>query len=531
MGLLEVDLENFGNGEKKATKFLEISTEKLQKMVEPLTPNIEIEYIVRFGWLCNNQVYFEVMDRFQKNKNIYYFDFEQMIENSNETSNLLKLLYKQTANQKNYWLSVDFCTKPIPNNPNLVLFASEKTDFRHLYAKNLKTDEIIRISNFEDQDAAFEVQPGDDSVFISNDGKSVFFVANGSGEQTLKYALYRCSAESILKGSPDVKRMTAIEEDSSNFLVSTDSTLLICNGSTIRNPMSGKLYKLEENFSNVNSWLNLNPSAMDLNPNQITPIPFQFTEPNGDLLYGMLYKPKNFDPSKKYPLYLYVYGGPGVKLVHHGFPGRRDRNHQIISQFGYFAAYIDNRGSNGRGLKFASHLYENLGKNELDDQVATVRYLSEHFEVSKNNIDTDRVAISGWSYGGFMSLYAMCRRNDIFKLGLCGAPPTDWKLYDTAYTERYLLTPQLNKEIYKATTNIMHYADGFPDQPNRVFLFHGLRDENVHVKNTTALIDELINLGKPYSLQVYPSERHGMRTFKSYIHNLAFMVKTLEDYL
>jgi len=173
---------------------------------------------------------------------------------------------------------------------------------------------------------------------------------------------------------------------------------------------------------------------------------------------------------------------------------------------------IDGVGSTARGLNFEGHLKNRMGTVELRDQIEGLSLLIE-----KGIVDPDRICITGWSYGGYMSLMAIGQRPDFFKMCIAGAPVTLWEAYDTGYTERYMGTPQTNPSGYKMGS-VLTYASNFPEEEDRVLIIHGLKDENVHFVNTSKLIEALITANKPYNLYVYPKERHGIRSPNNMFH-------------
>eukprot|EP01084_Bolivina_argentea_P255510 429777_1 len=176
---------------------------------------------------------------------------------------------------------------------------------------------------------------------------------------------------------------------------------------------------------------------------------------------------------------------------------------------------IDSRGSNHRGLAFEGRIKYNMGQIEIQDQVKLVEYL-----VKQGWTNPKQIAITGYSYGGYMSLMALCQRPDIFRIGIAGAPVTLWQLYDTGYTERYMGTPQKNKQAY-GNGSVLKYVKNFPNEPGRVVIIHGLADENVHFFHTSKLINAMVKAGKPYELKIFPGERHGVRQWD----NIMYMEK------
>ncbi len=227
---------------------------------------------------------------------------------------------------------------------------------------------------------------------------------------------------------------------------------------------------------------------------------FTFTTSEGIDLNGYTIKPPNFDETKKYPLFMYVYGGPGHQAV-------RDSHtagawYQMLAKKGYVIACVDNRGTGARGEEFMKSTYLQLGKYETVDQIEAAEYLG-----SKNYIDAGRIGIFGWSYGGYMVALCMTKGAEIFKLGISGAPVTNWRFYDTIYTERYMRTPQENPDGYDDNSPINHVDK----LEGKFMIIHGTADDNVHLQNTIEMVDRMIDRGKQFELLLYPNQSHGIR--------------------
>lgn len=211
-------------------------------------------------------------------------------------------------------------------------------------------------------------------------------------------------------------------------------------------------------------------STMDL-INTATTLPtngeiFSFTTSDGLLLYGCLYKPKDYKPDKSYPTILHIYGGPKTQLVMNEFKFPRLMRYLMSVYFGFAVVIIDSRGSSDRGLQFESHIKNKLGRVELQDQIEGLHYLEKSKFGSptkaKSVIDPRRIAITGWSYGGYLSLMALAHYSNVFKMAIAGAPVTQWELYDAAYTERYMGLPKDHAEEYH-DSNILSFIDKFPE--------------------------------------------------------------------
>jgi len=224
-----------------------------------------------------------------------------------------------------------------------------------------------------------------------------------------------------------------------------------------------------------------------------------FRGPDGTLLYTRLIRPANFDPAKKYPAVVQVYGGPGAQGPRNAWYGA-DFD-QVLAHAGFVVWQVDNRGSAGRGHAFETPLFRNMGPVELADQVAGVKQL-----VSMGFVDPAKVGIRGWSYGGFMTLNALLNAPDTFHAGAAGAPVTDWRNYDTIYTERYMGLPEANAEGYKNTALPQKAAN----LKGSLMILHNFEDDNVLFQNSLQMIDALERAGKQFELVLYTQKTHGV---------------------
>ena len=219
---------------------------------------------------------------------------------------------------------------------------------------------------------------------------------------------------------------------------------------------------------------------------------------DGQRLYYKLLKPKVLEPGRRYPVLVDVYGGPGVQRVADTWGSLF---HQYLAQNGYVVFALDNRGSGHRGTRFETALGLRMGHIEVHDQLEGVKFLR-----GLNFVDPERIGIFGWSYGGYMTLMCLLQAPEAFAAGVAGAPVTDWALYDTHYTERYISTPQLNAQGYRSS-NVLEYADRL-SRP--LLLVHGMADDNVLFAHSTALMKKLQDLQKPFDLMTYPGGKHGL---------------------
>ncbi|KAF1770048.1 hypothetical protein GCK72_001865 [Caenorhabditis remanei] len=252
--------------------------------------------------------------------------------------------------------------------------------------------------------------------------------------------------------------------------------------------------------------LNVSLTGTDNPPEQQVDVPemveFQ-SRRTGLMHYGLILRPNNFDPYKKYPVFHYVYGGPGIQIVHNDYSWV-----QFIrfARLGYVVVVLDNRGSAHRGIEFENFISRKMGTVEVEDQVDGLQTLAER---TGGFMDMSRVIVHGWSYGGYMALQLLAKHPKVYSAAIAGGAVSDWRLYDTAYTERYMGYPVID-QVY-TESSVLNLVGKLPDEPNRLMLVHGLMDENVHFSHLTTLIDECIKKGKWHELLIFPRERHGIR--------------------
>ena len=225
---------------------------------------------------------------------------------------------------------------------------------------------------------------------------------------------------------------------------------------------------------------------------------FTFTTPDGTTLNGWMMKPADFDAGRKYPVLMYQYSGPGSQLVLDAWGISWET---YMATQGYIVACVDGRGTGGRGAAFEKCTYMSIGVKEADDQVAAARHLA-----SLPYVDGDRIGIWGWSYGGYMTLMSLCQGAGVFKMGIAVAAPTDWRYYDTVYTERYMRTPQENEEGYDKSSVFTRIGN----LSGKLLLVHGSADDNVHLRNMMELSEAMVQAGLDFDMMVYTNRNHGI---------------------
>lgn len=548
----------------------------------------EFEYLVRCGWQSWDTVWAELLNR-QQNKLVivlvsvnFYFPPQIIHEESRENHwyNCHDILYFFAQNDEK---SLE-CYHTKPDSVVQFLWASEDSGFRHLYKISVKIvgniaplsepaedndigepdSESAKLNNFDEaffDEAKRNIQPTAlKSLLISNHQitngnwevyESLFWVDEqkdlvyflGNKDSPLETHLYVVSSSN----SPRVQPRRLTKEDFTHSRVFFDPEFRFCIDfqSNLTMPPFGLFHEVVSPEHASHS-VNLEPLFYFLGLSEdvsldepieyqyqdkvqylgLTPQLFEYKLKSGELVYGFLFKPDFMEPGAKYPVLLEIYGGPEVQLVNKSFRDIRQHRRHLIASEGYVVVGFDSRGSKYRGVEFERHIYKRLGQVEILDQVEALEWLAEN----TGFMDMSRVAIHGWSYGGYLSLMALAQRPDIFKCAIAGAPVTNWLLYDTGYTERYMGLPEENEEGYRLS-NVLSYSKNFPNEYNRLLIIHGLMDENVHFSHTAHLINSLVSQGKPYHLNVFPFERHSLRKLYSSEHYEATLLQYLQQHL
>jgi len=283
----------------------------------------------------------------------------------------------------------------------------------------------------------------------------------------------------------------------SNYASSARSPLTV----SLHTAPSGKRIKILEDNSQLRATL----ERYQWRPKEF----FSFKIPDGTALNGYMIKPTDFDPQQRYPVLMYVYGGPGSQLVLNAWGSSRELWLQHLAQQGYIVVCVDNRGTGGRGKGFKDITYGQLGKYEVEDQIEAAKYLA-----SLGYVDDTRIGIWGWSYGGYMSSLCLFLGADYFKAAIAVAPVSSWRFYDTIYTERYLQTPQLNGSGYDDYSPLNHTEK----LAGQYLLIHGTGDDNVHFQNAVALVDSLVAHNKQFESFYYPNRNHGIYGGNTSLH-------------
>jgi len=362
------------------------------------------------------------------------------------------------------------------------LWSSERTGYRHLYLYDLEGKLLGQITKGE-----WEVT----SLNAVEESKGVVYFT-ATEKSPLKRHLYRVGVD----GS-GFARITK-EEGTHDAVLAPSAAAFYDTYSNTAAPPRQDLYRADGSRIAV---INEN-QVTELADYRLSPVEFLTVKSrDGVLLNASIIKPPNFDAQKKYPVLVSTYGGPHAQVVRNVWGGSSFLWHELMAQKGYIVFLLDNRGSAGRGHVFETPLHLRLGAQELSDQRDGVQYLK-----SLPYVDAGRIGIWGWSYGGHMTLHAMFEAGDDFKAGFAGGPVTDWRYYDSIYTERYLGLPQKNEKGYRDSSPVKYAAQ----LKGKLLIAHGTGDDNVHFANTLTVINELIEAGKYVEVLAFPGRGHGV---------------------
>lgn len=306
-------------------------------------------------------------------------------------------------------------------------------------------------------------------------------------------------SENIYRVKPDGSAFTRLSQAEGQHIASFNPqfTLFVGTWSDLNTPPQLRLHKNDGSLVRV---INENP-VPQLAEFKLGKAEFMRVKTrDGFEMEALMIKPPDFDASKKYPVMSYNYSGPGSQSVRNSWGGLTYLWHQMLAQRGYIIWICDNRSASHKGIKSAYPVYRNLGELELRDLEDGIGWLKQ-----QPYVDGSRIGLWGWSYGGYMTAYALTHSKS-FKIGISGAPVTDWRNYDTIYTERYMGLPQNNPEGYRKSSVL----EAAKDLHGKLLLIHGTLDDNVHMQNTIQLVDALQRAGKSFNLMLYPRSRHGV---------------------
>lgn len=458
-------------GEKNSTVSLHIYDLNNQKTSQVDLSGYNDFYIARIGWTQeDNTLATLILNRHQSQIDLLFVD-------------------GNTAGKKLILSETDKAYIEQPEMPpfladNSFIWTSERDGLSHLYHfdKSGKLLNKITEGNW-DVTSFYGYDPKSKRVFYQS-------VENGSINRDI-YSV-RLNGKNKLRLSSETGSSDADFSADFSYFIQTFTNSAIPPRFTLHSSKDGKKLKdIKDNQALTDKLKNYNLPAKE----------FSTLKVGGYDLNMWIIKPIDFDPNKKYPVFMYQYSGPGSQMVSNVWNGANDYWYYMLAKQGYIVACVDGRGTGMRGADFKKMTYKELGKYEVEDQINAAIELGK-----RPYIDASRIGIWGWSYGGFMASNAIFQGADVFKMAIAVAPVTSWRFYDTIYTERFMQTPQENPGGYDNNSPINHV-----DKLKGAFLLvHGSADDNVHVQNSMQMIEALIQAGKQFDWAIYPDKNHGI---------------------
>jgi len=388
---------------------------------------------------------------------------------------------------------------PVFLNSGGFLWVSEHTGRSHVYQHAASGEALHAVTSGDWQVEAL-LGVAERQVYLT-----------GSGIDARERHLYRARMDGT-----GLERLTS-EGGVHQTSLRKDGAWAVVTGQTLTTPPVSELFNVRSGDLTIVRQANASLAQFDWPEVRLVDIDAE----DGTRLHGRMLLPPDFDPARQYPVVVHVYGGPHAQTVLKHWAGS-DALEQILTRAGIICWRLDNRGSWGRGHAFETPLDRRLGEVELRDQLAGVEYLR-----SLPFVDPRRIGITGWSYGGYLTLYAMTHAPDVWRCGIAGAPVTDWALYDSIYTERYMGTPEQNPEGYRASSPV----NAVEHLAAPLLLVHGTDDDNVHLQHTVQLVEALSRHRKPYELLLQPKQTHGFKgqDTEIYLHQriLEFFLRRL----
>ncbi len=480
-------------GEKNAVVSLHIYDLKTNTTQKINLGNYNDFYIPRIKWTNEaNTLSVQVMNRHQNNLDLHFVD---------ATTGNTKIVLNEKDNAY-----IDITDNLTFLKDNSFIWTSEKDGFNHIYHYD-KTGKLKK----QITKGAWEV-----TNYYGFDEKSgiIYYqsVENGSINRDV-YAI-KIDGKSKVRLSSKTGTNNATFSPNFQFFINAYSSATVAPTHTLNNSKTGALVKTIISNEAVEQKL----AKYDVAPKEF----FVLTTEKGHQLNAWMIKPKNFDPNKKYPVFMYQYSGPGSQQVNNDWNSADDYWFMMLAQQGYIVACVDGRGTGFKGAAFKKCTQKELGKYEVEDQIDAAKVIGKY-----NYVDASRIGIFGWSYGGFMSSNCLFQGADVFKMAIAVAPVTSWRYYDSIYTERYMQTPQENASGYDNNSPINHVSK----LKGNFLLVHGTADDNVHVQNTMKMVEALVQANKQFDWAIYPDKNHGIYGGKTRLQLYTKMTNFIKEKL
>lgn len=450
-------------------------------------------YIARMKWTNDaNVLCAQVLNRHQDNLDLLFIDGKTAVA-------------KVALNEKDK-AYIDVTDNLTFLKDNSFIWTSEKDGFNHIYLydntgklKNQVTKGNWEVTNYYGFDEK---------------NRTVYYESVENGSINRDVYRIQLDGKNKVRLSSQMGTNSATFSPNFQFYINKYSSATQATIYTLNESKAGKQVKVIEN----NEALMTKLKGYNLPSKEF----FVLKTEKGHNLNAWMIKPKDFDPTKKHPVFMYQYSGPGSQQVNNDWNGTDDYWFMMLTQQGYIVACVDGRGTGFKGADFKKCTQKDLGKFEVEDQIDAAKVFGSYAYVDKA-----RIGIFGWSYGGFMSSNCLFKGNDVFKMAIAVAPVTNWRFYDSIYTERYLQTPQENASGYDLNSPI-NYVDKLK---GKFLLIHGSADDNVHVQNSMQMIEALIQANKQFDSQIYPDKNHGIYGGKTRIQLYNKMTNFIKDNL
>ena len=437
-------------------------------------------YIPRIKWTADP----EVLCVFHMNRHQNHLELLLADATTGETSTLLE-------EQNKYYIEITDDLTFLKDGEHFI-WTSEGGGFNHIYLYDMNGQLVRQITEGNYDVISF--------YGVDEERDRIFYQAAKESPMNRNVYMAEISGDDFEGLTADNGVSSAQFSPGFNYYVTTSSTINSAPVYTVMRMGNEKVRVIEDNAGIADQ-----QEIYGVSPKEF----FNFTTEDGVDLNGWMLKPADFDENKKYPVFMYLYGGPGSQQVINSWRGANYWWFQMLAQQGYIVACVDNRGTGGRGEEFRKMTYQQLGKYETIDQINAAKYLG-----SLPYTDASRIGIFGWSYGGYMSSLCLLKGNDVFKSAIAVAPVTNWKWYDSIYTERYMRGYAENTAGYDDNSPI-NFVDRLKGD---YLLVHGIADDNVHWQHTVEMANALIDANKQFDTYFYPNRNHGISGGNARLH-------------
>lgn len=459
-------------GDKSHEVTVGIFNVQTQKIIFLKTGEPKEQYLTNLAWSPDEkQIYIAVLNRDQNHMKLKCY---------NAISGIFEKTLFEEKHEK--YIQPLHPMEFVSGNSNQFIWQSERDGFNHLYLYSVDGTLIKQVTkgNWLVTDFA-----GFDSK-----GTKVFFTGTAESPITRNFYSADLKTGTINRITSGDGMHIAMISPGRNFILDDFQSTTIPRDISVYDVQGKKIQVLTRSENSLSTYL-LGELSI-----------FTLKNDNGDDLYCRLYKPANFDSTKKYPAIVYLYGGPNVQLIKNSWNGGGDLWFQYMAERGYVVFSLDSRGSSNRGLAFEQAIFQHLGAEEIKDQLIGISFLKK-----QPYVDAARMGLFGWSFGGFLTTSIMTKHPDIFKAAVAGGPVIDWSYYEVMYTERYMDTPQTNKSGYDET-NVLNFVDGLK---GKLMLIHGTQDPVVVWEHSIMFLKACVDKKKQVDYFVYPGYEHNVR--------------------